>query len=397
MVSFSYAESGTNESDFQKNFNIAKQHLSHKRILQALPYLEYLKESHNSNSNLDYLIGVCYVEAQIVNPLATDLLLSASEKVSLEYDPNSLEEERSPIYVFYYLSVAYAQQHRCDEAEFARKKFLEIYPHEDKFYIEESEKWIKQCYKSKSEVAIVELPEFPDFVPYTSTPKKTNSIEKLDFLIEEVEKEEKQIKTPIYDEVEESKEIVTKNVEYSTNQPLYGVQLGAFKEVVPVYRFRPIKNVDAFLDHDGLIRYVVGHFSIHSQAMSLLKALQKKGYNDAFIVNVNDKMKFKEEVVSVNNINIRAGLNLEIEYCVQLGAFKEQMPDQLAGMYIDLDDVKVLEGDIYTYLTSGQFSSYTEAKKHQEKLKRLGINDAFVVAVNRGKKISLQHAFELNP
>ena len=104
------------ESDFQKNFNIAKQYLSKRKINDALPYLLYLNEKSPSNANLKYLIGLCYAELEVVNPKTLELLTEASNKASLEYDPNSLEELRVPIYVYYYLSIAYSQNKNCELA-----------------------------------------------------------------------------------------------------------------------------------------------------------------------------------------------------------------------------------------------------------------------------------------
>ena len=37
-----------------------------------------------------------------------------------------------------------------------------------------------------------------------------------------------------------------------------------------------------------------------------VKNYSGKGYTDAFVVNVNQEKKFEEEVVSVNNLNIKA-------------------------------------------------------------------------------------------
>jgi hypothetical protein len=59
-----------------------------------------------------------------------------------------------------------------------------------------------------------------------------------------------------------------------------------------VFVFKSIKNIDAFMDKDGLIRYVVGHFSFQSQAESLLKYIREQGFADAFVVNVNNEKKY---------------------------------------------------------------------------------------------------------
>lgn len=379
------------ESDFQKNFNIAKQHLSKRDISEALPYLLYLNKEYPKNANLKYLIGLCYAELEIVNPKILELLTEASNKASLEYDPNSLEEERVPIYVYYYLSIAFAQNKSCDLAEKYRGIFMDIYPHKDSYYPDESQRWIDMCKGMREQPKEVQLPQFPDFKPYAS-PKK-----------EVIEKEESKKEEPIVASLKPkqvikkpkiSQNIKTQKLEYSTNYPLYGVQLGAFKEAVPVSRFTELKNVDAFMDKTGWIRYVVGHFSIHSQAEKLLTIIKEKGYEDAFVVNVNQEKKFKDEVVSVNNVNIRANPIGKVEYRIQIGAFKEQFPTESAELYFKIEGIKEHRELDVTYLTVGKFKTYSEAKAYCQGIIDVGISDAFVIAINNGKKIPLQHLNE---
>jgi len=375
------------QSDFQHNFNIAKQHLSQRRILKAIPYLHYLQEKYPDNSNLKYLIGLCYVEEEIVNPKSVQLLTEASQKMSFEYNPNSLAEERVPIYVYYYLSIAHAQNGECESAENARNKFLKIYYHNDQYYVEESMKWLKKCSKSKGQISQDSIPVFPTFEPYVS-PKKVAQPK----LISQ-NNPEKEV-SPAADKVD--KKIITKSVEFTTKYPLFGVQLGAFHEVVPVSRFNDLKNVDAFMDTSGLIRYVIGHFSYRSQAVTLLKAIKAKGYPDAFIVDVNNARKFSDEVISVNDINIKASLGNRITYHVQIGAYKEEIPNKTVWLYCNVEGLRERKQDDITFLTVGSFKSYEEAKEEESKVIESGIRDAFVVALLNGKKISLQLAKDFN-
>ena len=378
------------ESDFQKNFNIAKQYLSKRKINDALPYLLYLNEKSHSNANLKYLIGLCYAELEVVNPKTLELLTEASNKASLEYDPNSLEELRVPIYVYYYLSIAYSQNKNCELAEKYRDRFMDIYPHNDSYYPDESERWINICKGMRTQPKIVSLPEFPDFKPYVSPKKEpqadTQQLVKSQKVILN-NKEERQKERAIQD-------IKTQKLEYSTQLPIYGVLLGAFKEAVPISRFKQLKNVDAFMDKSGWIRYVVGHFSIRSQAEKLLAIIQEKGYSDAFVVNVNEEKKFKEEVVSVNNINIRANPLGKIEYRVQIGAFKERIPNESAELYFKIEGITEHRELDVTYLTVGKFKTYVEAKAYSQGIIDVGISDAFVIAINNGRKIPLQHINE---
>jgi len=367
------------ESDFQKNFNIAKRHLSNREISDALPYLLYLNQKNPKNANLKYLIGLCYVELEIINPKTIELLTEASNKMSLEYNPNTIEEQRVPIYVYYYLSIAYAQNKECELAEKNRDIFMDIYPYDDLYYPDESMRWIKNCGSMNAQPEQMPLPNFPDFKPFVSPKKVKPLATKPEGSVQKTKLVTQEPKT--------TQEIKTQRLEYSTQSPLYGVQLGAFKEAVPVSRFSELKNVDAFMDKSGWIRYVVGHFSIYSQAEKLQKIIQEKGYTDAFVVNVNQEKKFGDEVVSVNNVNIKANAIGKVEYRIQIGAFNEQIPTESAELYFKIEGIEEHREQEVTYLTVGKFKTYAEAKAYSQGIIDVGLVDAFVIAIS-GKKNS---------
>jgi len=365
------------ESDFQKNFNIAKRHLSNREISDALPYLLYLNQKNPKNANLKYLIGLCYVELEIINPKTIELLTEASNKMSLEYNPNTIEEQRVPIYVYYYLSIAYAQNKECELAEKNRDIFMDIYPYDDLYYPDESMRWIKNCGSMNAQPEQMPLPNFPDFKPFVSPKKVKPLATKPEGSVQKTKLVTQEPKT--------TQEIKTQRLEYSTQSPLYGVQLGAFKEAVPVSRFSELKNVDAFMDKSGWIRYVVGHFSIYSQAEKLQKIIQEKGYTDAFVVNVNQEKKFGDEVVSVNNVNIKANAIGKVEYRIQIGAFNEQIPTESAELYFKIEGIEEHREQEVTYLTVGKFKTYAEAKAYSQGIIDVGLVDAFVIAISGEK------------
>lgn len=390
-----------NESDFQKNFSIAKQHLSQREIMKALPYLLYLEKQYPANLNIKYLIGVCYAEESIVNPTTLELLKSASTHIALDYNPNDLEEDRVPIYVHYYLSIAFAQNRMCEEAEKSRNDFLKVYPYKDEYYLEESQKWLERCHTMDSQPPDVPLPVFPKFKPFVTKKESVSKVQNISLPVLKSknndldrradEEQTKKEKESIFDKI-----IKTKKVNYSITQPLYSVQLGAFKEAVPVSRFKSMKNVDAFMDNDGWVRYVVGHFSIYAQAESLLKQIASKGYTDAFVVDINSKKQFENEVISINNMNIKYNPYNEAEYRVQLGAFEENLSDNTANIYTQVEGIQEHRENGMTFLTVGKFDSYTDAKEYALKMKDAGMHDAFVIVINKGRKASLQDAGEFN-
>ena len=183
-----------------------------------------------------------------------------------------------------------------------------------------------------------------------------------------------------------------KNQEYSTKAPLYGVQIGANINPSPISNYGKVKNVDVFIDTKGIIRYVIGHFSIKSQAESLLKSLIDQGYEDAFVVNVNNERKYQKELISFNNVNLRGGINGRVDFFVQLGAFKKNIPDSILTLYHTIEDLKELKYDNHTLLLVGPFEDYNTSIEKKNELKKIGVNSPYVVAFNNRKKVPLQEA-----
>ena len=256
---------------------------------------------------------------------------------------------------------------------------MDIYPYDDLYYPDESMRWIKNCGSMNAQPEQMPLPNFPDFKPFVSPKKVKPLATKPEGSVQKTKLVTQEPKT--------TQEIKTQRLEYSTQSPLYGVQLGAFKEAVPVSRFSELKNVDAFMDKSGWIRYVVGNFSIYSQAEKLQKIIQEKGYTDAFVVNVNQEKKFGDEVVSVNNVNIKANAIGKVEYRIQIGAFNEQIPTESAELYFKIEGIEEHREQEVTYLTVGKFKTYAEAKAYSQGIIDVGLVDAFVIAIS-GKKNS---------
>ena len=99
-------------------------------------------------------------------------------------------------------------------------------------------------------------------------------------------------------------------------------------------------------------------------------------------------------MVSVNNVNIRANPVGKVEFRIQIGAFKEQIPNESAELYFKIEGIKEHQELEVTYLTVGKFKTYAEAKAYCQGIIDVGISDAFVIAINNGRKIPLQHLNE---
>ncbi|MBL4624199.1 MAG: SPOR domain-containing protein, partial [Flavobacteriales bacterium] len=180
---------------------------------------------------------------------------------------------------------------------------------------------------------------------------------------------------------------------YSVMQPLYGVQVGAFSDLVPIREeFDNLKNVEAFMDREGILRYVIGHFSTKSQATSLLKVIKETGYQDAFIVDVNEQKRFSNEVIIVDNLSFKTHITGDIEFRVQIGAFKDSIPSELAKIYLTVDNIDEVQDNGLTLLQVGHWELYNDALYKRSKLKDLGIPGPFIVAYDKRQKLSVRAA-----
>lgn len=360
-------------SSEKKQFIIAKNHLFHRRIKEALPILYRLQKNDSENRNLNYLIGVCLVEEEKDPPKAIYYLLNAQDSITKKYDTENYEERQTPIYTIYYLAVAYAQNGACAEAQKFQQKFNDVATEKDNFYVNSLNRWILRCKSG-------------------NIPNKVADNKSINKYVDSLETQAIQVDIVLSNEVvfeDSTTSIVTKSIEYTTNMPLYGVQVGAFKDLIPRRRFPDLKNVVAFIDKEGWIRYVIGHFAYKSQAESLQRYIARKGYPNSFVVDVNDASKYSEELVSINNLNVKAEIKGKVEYRIQLGAFTKEIPDDVARNFLVFGNVQVFNLKYISVLTSEPYATYAEAIAAKREYIRLGATDAFVVAFNKKQKIPL--------
>jgi len=245
-ITLAVTVSAADIKDYRNQFYLAKSYLARGETEKALPIYKDLYNVDSTNSNVSYLLGVCYTEEKEPTKRSIFHLERGTANISVEYDPGVHTELSAPIFAWYYLTIAYSQNGLCAKAMDASHQFKTLYgSHKNDFYTKDAMRWVANCTSDllTSEPSVVE-----ETVP----------------LME--------------------RKVVTKKVDYTTKTPLYAVQIGAFSRLVPIWKFDNLSNVDAFMDEDGMIRYVIGHLTYVSQANVLLKAVWEAGYRDAFIV-----------------------------------------------------------------------------------------------------------------
>lgn len=336
-------------------FTQAILNLSQNKVLEASESFEYLYKNDSTNMNYAYLLGQSYARLDTNLDYAIFLLEKASTKYSPEYRKRDPEERRVSEYVYYYLLMCYSLNGNCAKTIGTLNKFYSIYSFANEYYLVEGQRYHRECAKREMPVDSAEL--------------------------------------IVYEKEEQQHWVSTKTVTYTNKQPTYGVQIGATLEPKYTWEFTGVKNVEVYIDENGVYRYIIGKFVHPLVAERLLEVVKEAGYPDAFVVNVKDKTKFSEKVVNMDYKPIDDELVGHVYFTVQVGAFKsDTIPDDLAYLFMELDSIKEINDNNWTYLTVGEFDNINEARFYLELVKDVGVKDAFITAFNYNRKVEIRQA-----
>ena len=211
---------------------------------------------------------------------------------------------------------------------------------------------------------------------------------------------------------------------------IFKVQVGAFRNPIPQDLFKGFAPISAEKLRDDITRYSVGYFKTFKDAnlaKNQVRALSDS-YGDAFVVAFNNGKKIKlsearsilsnqsvedTQLPSLSSTKSLSALRTEIArnstlasakttdqingifYSVQIGAFskpllKENLPN-VSPLIVSVVN------SLYKYST-GEFKNIELAARKKAELLDNGIlTDAFIIAYNNGKNITLQQASSANP
>ena len=211
---------------------------------------------------------------------------------------------------------------------------------------------------------------------------------------------------------------------------IFKVQVGAFRNPIPQDLFQGFAPISAEKVRDDITRYRVGYFKTYqdaNQAKNQIRGLSSS-YRDAFVVAINngERIKLSEARAILSNqpvailppaspssTNSLSNLRTEIAqdltlasvktidqttgifYSVQIGAFSKPLLKENALNISPLVVSRV--NNLYKYST-GEFNTLELAARRKAELIDDGIlTDAFIIAYNNGRSISLQQANSVNP
>ncbi|MBI3500334.1 MAG: PD40 domain-containing protein [Bacteroidetes bacterium] len=207
----------------------------------------------------------------------------------------------------------------------------------------------------------------------------------------------------------------------------YAVQVGVFSKPVTSAQLYNISPLNSESTGNGLLRYTTGRFGDEVKASEAKNKISGKGIADAFVVAYyNGKRiplteakklidtqgsgvlsKSKQEysffpsdttTSEASAKNLSTTSNKGIVFKVQIGAFKELVPNAVANKFLSIakQGIKNFKDENgLTVYTVGEFLEYETANNLKSQLIKDGLDGAFVIAFRDGKKIKASEALDL--
>ena len=230
---------------------------------------------------------------------------------------------------------------------------------------------------------------------------------------------------------------------------VFKVQIGAFRNAIPQNHFKGFAPIMAEDAGNGITRYTAGLFTGVNMAVEAKNSIRSIGYNDAFVVAFYNGERISiakaremmgEELVVDNSSNqnnnsstnqntstetnntvenntentnneqpetnnppateeVKDGVSTDVRnidgvfYAIQVGVYSKPVSAGQLNNVSPLNSERLANGLIR--YTSGVYKNITDANAAKDRIRGIGITDAFVVAYNGGQKITVAQANEL--
>ncbi len=206
---------------------------------------------------------------------------------------------------------------------------------------------------------------------------------------------------------------------------VYKVQVSALRQIVSLSNFKGISPIAVEqLPGSNYYNYVAGAFPNYVIAANERDAIRKKGYGDAYIVvyfngqrislevanqlikngeaytskdlaqyAANNNMKYYVNKAYASEQPNKKVSNNEFYYSVQIGVFAGQ---RTADRLFNIQDLyyNLTNSGYYRYF-SGKYDNKQAARIARDRIRQIGVKDAFVVAFHGGTQISSSTAKKL--
>ena len=108
--------------EYREMFLEAESYFLFEEYNEALPYYEPINKQYPDNDNINFKIGVCYLNDPYRKSESIRYLEKASQNINRKYKENSFKETKAPLEAFFYLGNAYRINGQLDKA-------IETYEH----------------------------------------------------------------------------------------------------------------------------------------------------------------------------------------------------------------------------------------------------------------------------
>ncbi len=172
------------KKDYRQNFAEGNYLLLEKNYIMALKYFKVAYLIDSTNSNINYKMGMCYVESGVEKYKAVKYLEKAVLNVAQRYNPEDVNEQRAPVLAYYNLAEAYRSDYKFEQSNVYFKKFQDIVGTKNAELSKEITAHLKtnenadELVKDGAKVTIVNLgdsinTEYPEYSPVVSADEST--------------------------------------------------------------------------------------------------------------------------------------------------------------------------------------------------------------------------------
>ena len=225
---------------------------------------------------------------------------------------------------------------------------------------------------------------------------------------------------------------------------VYTVQIGVYSNPVTPDKLYNITPISYIKTSSGYIRYSTGQYKKFADADSRKTGVVKTGISDAFVtayfngdrITIADaaqiesgaktsvqSSKLESSKSSTDNTQTTSTTSTttqnqqsstqnsqpttnsqqltthnQIVFKVQMGAFKGDVAVQMVNLFLQFNSYGISQtknDNGYTIYTAGSFNNINDANALKNKVVNAGISDAFVIALNNGKRITVTEAVSL--
>lgn len=165
-----------------------------------------------------------------------------------------------------------------------------------------------------------------------------------------------------------SKASTSTSIISSPEEGNFAIQIFALKTPVEPGKFSHLGDVMVRKYNDGLYRVIYGNYETHEDAESDLPDVKKRGFEDAFIVELESK-----RISTVKDTLLKTEAE---NFTIQLKALRSKLPPDYFSPISGISEIKGRD-DLFRYIY-GEFGNIKSAESELEKLRKKGFNDAFI-------------------